>query len=243
MRLAVFSLCSNQGVPQAKLLFETIKKFLPDADRFLVLADTRHPAIPYPDGCVIIAAEELGISDFASFAFRYDRQEFTAAIKPLAFLHLLGMCGYTHCLYFDPDIELFNSLPAVTAALEANASFILTPHILAPAEQADGADDIAIMRGGTFNLGFLGVSGTREVRDRLGWWARWLRTHCVDDRPIGLFIDQKFMDLMPGLACGAHILRDPGLNLAFWNLSQRRFQPEAPGGPMVDGAPARLFSL
>ncbi len=241
MRLAVFSLCSNQGVPQAKLLFETIKKFLPDADRFLVLADTRHPAVPYPDGCVIIAAEELGISDFASFAFRYDRQEFTAAIKPLAFLHLLGMCGYTHCLYFDPDIELFNSLPAVTAALEANASFILTPHILAPAEQADGADDIAIMRGGTFNLGFLGVSGTREVRDRLGWWARWLRTHCVDDRPIGLFIDQKFMDLMPGLACGAHILRDPGLNLAFWNLSQRRFQPEAPGGPMVDGAPLGFF--
>jgi hypothetical protein len=241
MRLAVFSLCSNQGVLQAQVFFETIKTFLPDADRFLILSDERHPAVPYPDGCVIIAADELGIDDFASFAFRYDRHEFTAAIKPFAFLHLLGTRGYTHCLYFDPDIEVFSPLPTVMGALEANASFVLTPHILVPAEQADGPDDIAIMRGGTFNLGFLGVSGTREARDRLGWWARWLRTHCVDGRRIGLYIDQKFMDLMPGLAWGTRILRDTGLNLAYWNLSQRRFQPDALGGPTVDGAPLGFF--
>jgi hypothetical protein len=241
MRLAVFSLCSNQGVPQARLLFETIQKFLPSADCFLILADAYYPAVRYPDGCVVIAADELGISDFASFAFRYERHEFTSAIKPFAFLHLLGVRGYTHCLYFNPDIEIFSPLPAVTAALEANVSFVLTPHILAPAEQADGPDDIAIMRGGTFNLGFLGVSGTREARDRLGWWARWLRTHCVDGRPIGLYIDQKFMDLMPGLARGARILRDPGLNLAYWNLPQRRFQPDAPGGPMVNDGPLGFF--
>ncbi len=241
MRLAVFSLCSNHGVPQARLLFETIEKFLPGADRFLILADERHPSVPYPEGCVVIAADEVGIPSFASFAFRYDAHEFTAAIKPFAFLHLLGARGYTHCLYFDPDIEVFSPLPAVMAALEANASFILTPHILAPAEQAEGPDDIAIMRGGTFNLGFLGVSGTREARDRLGWWARWLRTHCVDGRRIGLYIDQKFMDLMPGLATAARILRDPGLNLAYWNLPQRRFRPDAPGGPMVDDGPLGFF--
>jgi hypothetical protein len=241
MRLAVFSLCSNQGVPQAQVLFETIKKFLPDADRFLILADARHPAVPYPDGCVVIAAAELGISDFSNFAFRYDRHEFAAAVKPFAFLHLLGSRRYTHCLYFDPDIELFNPLPAVTEALEANASFVLTPHILAPAEQAYDADDIAIMRGGTFNLGFLGVSGTEEARDRLAWWARWLHTHCVDERPIGLFIDQKFMDLMPGLAVSTRILRDPGLNLAYWNLPQRHFVPDAAGGPTVDGRPLGFF--
>ena len=241
MRLAVFSLCSNQGVSQAQLLFKTIKTFLPDVDCYLILADARHPAVRYPDECVVIAADELGIPDFANFAFRYDCREFTAAIKPFAFLYLLGARGYTHCLYFDPDIEVFSPLPAVMAALETNASFILTPHILAPAEQADGPDDIAIMRGGTFNLGFLGVSGTREARDRLGWWARWLRTHCVDGRRIGLYIDQKFMDLMPGLARGAHILRDPSLNVAYWNLSQRRFQPDALDGPRVNGAPLGFF--
>jgi hypothetical protein len=241
MRLAVFSLCSNQGVPQAQLLFDTVERFLPGADRFLILADGRHPAVPYPDGCVVITADDLGISDFASFAFRYDRHEFAAALKPFAFIHLLGARGYTHCLYFDPDIEIFSPLPAITEALEANASFILTPHILAPAEHGEGVDDIAIMRGGTFNLGFLGVSGTREARDRLAWWARWLRTHCMDDQPIGLFIDQKFMDLMPGLAGGARILRDPGLNLAYWNLLQRGFEPGAPCGPTVDGCPLGFF--
>jgi hypothetical protein len=241
MRLAVFSLCSNQGVSQSQRLLDTVGEFLPGADRFLVLADELHPAVRYPDGCVVIPARDLGIPDFAGFAFRYDRMEFTAALKPFAFLHLLGARGYTHCLYFDPDIEIFSPLPAVTAALAANASFILTPHILAPAEQAEGVDDIAIMRSGTFNLGFLGVSGTREARDLLAWWGRWLRSHCVNDRPIGLFIDQKFMDLMPGLATGACILRDPGLNVAHWNLPQRHFVPDAPGGPVVDDGPLGFF--
>jgi hypothetical protein len=241
MHLAVFSICSNYGVPQAQLLLETVKQFLPGADRFLILADETHPAVHYPDGCEVVAARDLGIPDFINFAFRYDIMEFNAALKPFAFLHLLSARGYTHCLYFDPDIEVFNTLPALTEALDSNASFVLTPHILAPAEQGDCPDDIAIMRGGTFNLGFLGVSGTREAYDLLGWWARWLRTHCVDERPIGLFIDQKFMDLIPGLASGARILRDPGLNVAFWNISQRRLVPDAPAGPEVDGHPLVFF--
>ena len=241
MRLAVFTICSNQHMPQAHVLLGTVRQFLPDADRFLILADECHPAIAYPEGCRVIAARELGIPDFAGFAFRYDLMEFQAALKPFAFLHLLGKCGYTHGLYFDPDIELFSAVPAITDALAANASFILTPHILAPAEQEDGPNDITVMRAGAFNLGFLGVSGTPEARDLLAWWARWLRWQCVNDQPIGLFVDQKFMDLVPGFAGGTRILHDPGLNVAYWNLSQRRFVPDAPTGPQVGGAPLGFF--
>jgi hypothetical protein len=241
MRLAVFTICSNQSVPQAQILFETVGRFLPDADRFLILADERHPAVHYPDGCMVIEAHNLGIADLAGFAFRYDRMEFSAALKPFAVLHLLGTQGYTHCLYFDPDIELFNAIPDVTSALGAGASFILTPHILAPAEGDRGTGDIAVMRSGVYNLGFLGVSGTPEARDLLGWWARWLRAHCVDDRSIGLFIDQKFIDLMPGFAPSLRILHNPGLNVAHWNVSQRRFLPDAPNGPEVDGGPLGFF--
>jgi glycosyltransferase involved in cell wall biosynthesis len=241
MRLAVFTVCSNQSVSQAQVLLQTVDRFLPEADRFLILADEPHPAVPYPDGCMVIPARDIGIPDFAGFAFRYDHTELSAAVKPFAFLYLLGKRGYTHCLYFDPDIELFSTIPAVRSALGANASFILTPHILAPAEQDRGPDDVTIMRAGVYNLGFLGVSGTPEARDLLAWWARWLRWQCVNDQPIGLFIDQKFMDLMPGFASGIRILHDPGLNVAYWNLSQRRFVPDAPGGPQVDGGDLGFF--
>ncbi len=241
MRLAVFTIAANPFVAQAQVLLQTVRRFLPLAESFLILADERHPAVPYPAGCSVIAARELGIADFAGFSFRYDRMEFAAALKPLALLHLLGPRGYTHCLYFDPDIELFSPLPSVMHALAANASLILTPQILAPAEQRHAPNDTTMLREGVFNLGFLGVSGTAEARNLLAWWARWLRWRCVDDRPIGLFVDQKFMDLAPGFGRSVHILHDPGLNVGPWNVLQRQFDPAHPAGPQAGGGALGFF--
>ncbi len=240
MRIAVFTTCTNRQAAQAQVLLQTVAQFLPGADRFVVLADQRHPSVRYPQGCTVVEAHELGIPDFSGFAFRYDAMEFSAALKPYAFLHLMSR-GYTHALYLDPDIELFSALPGVTDALAADASFVLTPQILAPAEQEAGPNDITAMQGGVFNLGFLGVGFTQEAHGLLAWWARWLRWQCVDDRPIGLFVDQKFIDLIPGFAANARILHDASLNVGYWNLPQRHFAPDAPDGPQVDGSPLGFF--
>ena len=227
------------------MLLETVARFLPEAGRFLVLADEPHPGVHYPSGCRVVPARALGIPDFEGFAFRYDPAEFAAALKPFAFQHLFDTQSCTHCIYLDPDIELWSSLPAVTEALAADAPFVLTPHILLPADEGDDEgtrpDDVAFLREGAFNLGFLGASLTPDARDILAWWARWLRRDCVNERPIGFYMDQRFMDLVPGFASGTRILHDPGLNVAHWNLSQRTFTPDAPGGPRVDGRPLGFF--
>ncbi len=241
MRLAVFTVADNQHVPQARTLLDTVARFLPDAQRFLVLADEPHPLVTYPAGCEVVPACALDIPDFLGFAFRYDPVEFAAALKPFAFLHLLRTRSCTHCVYLDPDVELFSPLPAVMEALAADAPFVLTPHVLAPAEDADGPGDVTFMRDGAFNLGFLGVSATPAALDLLAWWSRWTRRNGVNDRPIGLYLDQRFIDLVPGFASGVRILHDPTLNVAHWNLSQRAFVPDAPGGPRVDGRALGFF--
>ena len=241
MRLAVFTVCANRFVPHATVLLQSVSRFLPDGDRFLVLADEPHGAVTYPADCTVLPARGLGVPDFAGFSFRYDAMEFSAALKPFVFLHLLRDHGYSDCLYFDPDIELFGPLPTVTDAQRGDASLLLTPHLLAPIEGAEGADDLSVLRAGVYNLGFLGARATDEAFDVLAWWARWLRWQCVNDQPIGLFVDQKFVDLVPGFAPGARILRDPTLNVAGWNVQQREFVPEAPGGPAVGGRPLGFF--
>jgi hypothetical protein len=189
----------------------------------------------------VLPARGLGVPDFAGFAFRYDSMELSAALKPFMFLHLLRDQGYTDCLYFDPDIELFGPLPTVNSVLRGDASLLLTPHLLTPVEGAEGADDVSVLRAGVYNLGFLGARATDEAFEVLAWWARWLRWQCVNDQPIGLFVDQKFVDLVPGFAPKVQILRDPALNVAGWNVRQRNFVPDAPGGPAVGGRPLGFF--
>jgi hypothetical protein len=136
------------------------------------------------------------------------------------FLYALHI-GHDAVMYFDPDIEIFGRLDNALAAINEGASFVLTPHLLEPAEGSRYPDDVDIMLAGIYNLGFLGVGATSEAHDILEWWARRLRYQCVNQQTAGLFVDQKFFDLVPGFSSRACILRDAAYNVAYWNLSSR----------------------
>ncbi len=51
----------------------------------------------------------------------------------------------------------------------------------------------------------------------------------------GLFVDQKWMNLAPGLFEHIAILRHAGCNMAYWNLHERVLTEDA-GGYLVQGA-------
>ena len=221
-KLAIFTICSNNYLPFARAFFASVQAQHPEADLFLCLADRAACAAEEPvPSWTILAANELGILDLDSLAFRYDIREFNTALKPFMLLYLLEQRGYDTVLYFDPDIYVYQRLDVPLAALRNGASMVLTPHILQPLETAEAPDDITIMRTGIYNLGFLGVSRTAESLDVLRWWGRRVREKCIDSQEEGLFVDQKFMDLAPAFAPACQILHHPGLNVAYWNLDQR----------------------
>src|SRR4051794_10486058 len=240
-RLAIFTICSNNYLPFAQVLFESVQRFHPEADLFLCLAD-RLLETPGLIDCdwTVVEAHRLSIPDFPNFAFRYDIMEFNTALKPFMFLHLVEERGYSRILYFDPDIELFAPLTSVFATLRDGASFLFTPHLCSPCQDPIEPNDITIMRAGSFNLGFLGVSHTTETIPILHWWSRRLRFQCVNDQAAGLFVDQRFMDLVPGFADHVAISHDTTLNVAYWNLAQRQLA-QTTNGWTVDGAPLKFF--
>ena len=239
--LAVFTICSNNYVPAARVLLDSVRQYHAEADLYLCLADEmiRVPGL-YDPAWTIVEARGLPIRDFAAFAFRYDILEFNTALKPFMFQHLLEQCGYDAALYFDPDIELFRPLDEVTQPLREGASFVLTPHMCAPCVDPTEPNDLTIMRAGIYNLGFLGAARGQEASDVIAWWARRLRYECVNAQSDGLFVDQKFMDLAPAFAAGAHICRDTTMNVAYWNL-QQRVLGGTDGAWTVDGAPLGFF--
>jgi hypothetical protein len=238
--LAIFTTCSNNYMAMAKVLLNSARSYHPTASLYICLADKMLPNSSfYPSGCQIITAEDLGVPDFLQFAFRYDVMEFNTALKPFMLLRLLKQ-GHDAALYFDPDIEIFDALEPICRKLDEGASFVLTPHLLQPAEGRQSPDDIAIMKAGTYNLGFIGVGATAETMRILEWWARRLQFQCVNDQENGLFVDQKFVDLVPGFADGVRILRDSCYNVAYWNLTQRLLAHER-GKWLIDGAPLGFF--
>jgi glycosyltransferase involved in cell wall biosynthesis len=237
---AIFTICSNNYVPMAKVLLESARRHHPEIALYLCLADEPvDKAGFYPEGCTVIRGDSLGIPDFRDFAFRYDVMEFNTALKPFMFRQLLER-GHSGVVYLDPDIEIFAPLKAVLDLLDEGASFVFTPHLTRPAERDAYPDDLGIMCAGAYNLGFLAVGAGEEADRILRWWSRRLRFDCVNDQSRGIFVDQKFMDLVPGFAGNTRILRDTACNAAYWNLDQRELR-QVRGGWQIDGRPLCFF--
>lgn len=239
-RTAIFTICSNNYMPYARTLLASLNIHYPTADLYICLVDNKIATERfYPSNCKVVLAEELGIDDFKVFAFQYEIMELNTAVKPFMFLRLFRE-GYDHVIYFDPDIMVFRPMESISAALQAGASFVLTPHFCHPAENESDPDDVAIMQAGIYNLGFLACGKGRETERILRWWARRLRYQCVVRPDRGIFVDQRFVDLVPAFAEHFAIVRDPTLNVAYWNLSQRSLTRTQPGW-LVDGEPLTFF--
>jgi glycosyltransferase involved in cell wall biosynthesis len=238
--LSIFTICSNNHVPLAKVFLYSVKKYHPEAKLYLCLADQRLINSGfYPRGCTVVTADELCIPEFRNFAFQYNITEFNRAIKPYMIRYLLAL-GHDAILYFDPDIEVFAPLDAPLAPLRDGASFVLTPHLCRPLQPDVSPADIGIKHDGVYNLGFLGVGIGPQTDNVLRWWSRGLRSQYASVEGSGIFLTQKFMDLVPGFADGVHVLRDTGCNVAYWNLMQRELTQDAECW-LVDGKPLRFF--
>ena len=224
-----FTIASRNYLAYAITLMQSVAAQYPDAPRYLILADREEgdaalTAAPF----TTIAAEALALPDFAAFAFRYTIMEFNTAIKPYAFAHLRQRHPEAGIIYLDPDILVVEPLAEVEAAFAGGALAVLTPHLVDPVDDGLQPGEREILLSGTYNCGFVAI-GAHDQADRLiAWWAQRLEFGAVSDIAAGLFTDQKWMDLVPGLFPDVHILRNKGYNLAYWNLSQRPVSRRGP---------------
>ena len=240
-KTAFFTICSNNYLPYAQILLNSLKKFHPESSLFLCLADIRTQGSDI-DGVSIIEARELNVPNFSDFAFRYDVMEFNTALKPFMMSWLIEKHDYEQVVYLDPDIEVFSPLQSVFDALNSGKNFVITPHLTAPAEISAYPSDVDIMKAGIYNLGFIAVSNHTDVYYFLHWWARRLRFQCVNQQDQGIFVDQKFVDLLPAFFDNVAILRDTTLNVAYWNLEQRELTyRENENIWLVDNRPLTFF--
>lgn len=238
-RSAVFTIVSRNYLHFALNLMASVSAHLPAAQRVIVICDSTEGLPAPPAGTQFIGIDALGIEHVDRMATQYTILELNTAIKPFAFSHLFASLAVDNVIYFDPDIQLFSSGAALLQCLQS-AQVVLTPHLTAPLDDAHHPSDLSIVQSGSYNLGFLALRRGATSTSLLAWWQRKLTRDCVVDIPRGLFTDQKWMDLVPGLYDGVHVERHPGWNVAYWNLLHRQVTLEK-GDYRVNGEALFFF--
>lgn len=223
-----FTICSRNYLAYALTLRDSLREFEPDLPFTIFLADAALEG-GAPEGVEIIPVSDIGIEGRDELAWRYNVVEFNTAIKPFCFDYLFDRKGYGAAIYIDPDIQMFAPLDQVHAAFADGASCVLTPHILTPLTDDGTPSDLDLMKSGTFNLGFGAFANVPEARTFLTWWGDKLRRYCLIDLENGLFVDQRFVDFAPSFLADLQVLRDPGHNVAYWNLAHRPVRQTATG--------------
>lgn len=240
-RTAACTIIATNYTALARVFTESLQARHPEIDVHVLVIDPHQAAgEPLVPGATEWAPTQvMAPAMFTGMIARYDVTELSTALKPF-FLKALFARGYDRAFYFDPDIRITGGLEALVAELDS-ANVVLTPHLLAPIG-FDGhqPDEIAILQAGAYNLGFIGVANRPATHAFLDWWQARLETHCLNDVASGLFVDQKWVDLVPGLFEGVRVLRDPAYNVAYWNLHERRLA-EANDRLEVNGRPLAFF--
>lgn len=226
----IFTICSKNYLPYAKALIDSVRRHEPGADVAVVLADESDgaEAIAAYLRAPVILGSELGIPTYFDMAMRYDIVEFNTALKPFAFQHFFGN-GADRVIYLDPDVELHGPMHEVWGAFASGAQGILTPHICQPLDMVRNPTELKLLRTGVYNLGFLALRRTDGAERFVSWWADRMPADCRVDLDAGIFVDQKYIDLMPSYLPDTTILRHPGYNVAYWNLVHRPLTKETDG--------------
>jgi hypothetical protein len=224
--MIAFTICSKNFMAYALTLHDSLRANDDALTFYVALCDDLDGldvgSLPFE----VISLSDLGIPDLQEMIKKYSITELNTSIKPFAFLYLFDRHPGETVVYLDPDILVTSPLAELKQVIDEGANCVLTPHILQPAEFAD-MDDGKFLIYGIYNLGFCALRGTPEVHRVVSWWARRLETKCVIDLPNGLFVDQKWADLLPSFIDRTVILRHPGYNVAYWNLSQRQVRLES----------------
>lgn len=192
----------------------------------------------------MISAEDLFGKETESWLFGHDIVEACTAVKGRALQHIMAQKSVEKVIYFDPDTAVFNTIAPIIKILD-EYSIVLTPHQIDPEPIEERTtiidNEIGSLKWGVFNLGFVAVANDAEGIRFANWWADRLNDWCHDQVDAGIFVDQKWCNLVPCFFDKVKIIRDPGYNVASWNLSQRKITVDMHGNLLVNGQLLRFF--
>lgn len=214
----------------ALALGRSIRRHQPDANFVVCIVDRNKDLETMTDrNTSFIYADELGLEDFQRFCFQYNAFELSCALKPKILEVCLERFDSETVIYLDADMQLFRNLNELLA-IDKPFSVALTPHLVSPLPDDERLPNHrSFLLSGAYNAGFICVNRCQDGFAFLHWWQNLMEHECIVQMSDGYFVDQRPLDLVPGLFESVHIHRRPGFHLAYWNMHDAQVF-ERPGG-------------
>jgi hypothetical protein len=236
---AIGTAVAKNYLPFARVLARSVRHYHPDARLVVALADELDGQIePAAEPFSILTLRDLRIPDLRDLAFRTSQRGFAIALKPYLIEHLAG--DARSGLYLDADTVVLGELGSLFDDVQRHA-LTLVPHRLVPPRTSDRIDrDLVLNLAGVFNAGVVGISRGPSSTAFIRWWQTRVHRLCIYAVSRGVHYDQRWLDLALGFVEDLHVHRDPGVNVAHWNLPERPILIRD-GVVTAGGDPCRLF--
>ena len=217
--VAICCVCSRKYLPQAMTMIWSLQRLSDRYSYHVFLSDLtagngrglidRYPEVEF------YFIDQYADAQILDNALMLSDLEFNTSLKAVALSTILERYR-RKTFYCDSDLYFLSEPLAALTGLE-KANVVLTPHQIA---SVSDESDFQMSRTGVFNSGFIGMAGDIGIQ-AAGWLVHKTRYYCLLEPEESIFVDQKWLDLVPALFGGVCVLREPGYNLAYWNIESR----------------------
>ncbi len=237
---AICTIFAKNYIAHARVLAESYLEQHPGSTVYGLLCDDLDGYFdPAGERFITVTLGELDIPDLEEMVFRYDITELSTAVKPFLMQHLFSRTTLDKLFYFDPDILFLAPIDEIVTLLDTH-NVVVVPHLTDTLKEDVVPNERHILMTGVYNLGFIGLRRSDETLKFLSWWREKLAKFCYADPGNGLYVDQRWVDLAPGMFEGVHVHRDAGCDVAYWNMTQRPVTKQD-GRFTTLGSPIKFF--
>jgi hypothetical protein len=246
--IAYCTIITKSHIAYARTLANTLAASNSDGKLYILLADRLDGFIdPHKEAFTLIRLEDLtDQDDINKMCFYYNPSELCFCLR--AWLHefMFNHTSFRKWVYFDSDIFVCHSLRKVSASLDST-SILMSPHLISinpplsiNVKAIRKLESYLLRNGGIYNGGFLALRRTEESKVFIEWFKNHLKMYGFDNRPMQSG-DQFWLTFVPLYFKEVSVLRDPGANLAYWNLYERTITRDKSGKIMVNNEPLLFF--
>ena len=243
LKRAVCTVITKSYLAHARALANSLFEHNAGVTLYVLLADSVDGYFdPSNEPFELICLDSLADQDTVqAMSFYYTAFELCCALRGLLHEYMYEVVKAEKWLFLDSDIMVFSSLDCIFQQLD-KSSILLSPHCKKPVdlEYADPYE-INLLNSGLYNAGFIGLHRDNNAKQFMDWFKGRLSLYGFADLHYGftrgLFVDQKWLSLVPLYFANTGLLTEPGANLGHWNLYEHELTVDSPNHFLVDGCP------